>query len=977
MPFLSGPHKNGIAREAQGFDVLEKAFQDAQFRRLDDRALRRSKWADRRDSVPTTYAEIPSSSDEDEGHEDAESLGQDEMEPESKEEVRPPHEVLQAGLKPARRLRTPPHLVNGDNILPPTPPTMANSDDNEPGPHIFALNQAFADSVRNALHAKQSGVDTPQQHLPTPEPSPPGTTGDLPSSQSQQSGLLHPLSMQCLRQYSSSRSESFYTAREDPSRSHHNLLSNTSSPEPRASPADWLQSRQPVRLNGLGLDIDGKKTPNITEHTQDTATPSGTRQHRTATPTSPACQRPNGSPQGTPESNLNLDHHISYIGSEEEAAPYFLHLGDRNMRNMAERPKLDANGYRERASAEDVNNEVYRQIQAANVKRHSNLGSGEGIPANIVINETLSKEHTLKRTAAHASLRKASIGSSSSQRDSAEVPEPLKLRKQRARGSPLQRSPDFATKVGGSAASTRSNVRAFTDPHGVRSPITKMTHEAMQHADEDQTRPMLRHASKKNRLENSPRAVSASESFRPHVPLKVASTINENRPKRSIRHFPRGAQLNHNPAVRRNSAGSRARSEASTEDISRQPSSEGEKHSFRHTAKSAQQTSGQSHIRNTSVGSGNGSLVASPGRASLDARLLHNTTTPASVSQMSDHTAIEVCEAKGVNIYPHNNDSLLVVQHGSRPASKGNLLPPSDGPLSSGTAQMIQATPLFEAHVQEPSPTLGARETFNQAHSPLTNPQAAPSPPIIKFIPPTPNYELENDPVNDNRPVPESRPSLKQRMRRFSESYIETPLFGRSMSFRRTNSTRMVSEPRPQNLSPLWQPRRFWDDTDSEDFDFEDIGDRLPPGGDTSSIDSQKRGLAIFPRSMSVRMPGFRGQGGFLLGNSLGLDRHGTNNRRHHVVVQRKTSSGGLHTGSGTSAYVSRGSALKKRASDEILRQMAGGKIKSGFVVPFSRGTVRWVGVKGFRGWIDKIRQEKEERERVRREAQGRPWTAQ
>ena len=38
-------------------------------------------------------------------------------------------------------------------------------------------------------------------------------------------------------------------------------------------------------------------------------------------------------------------------------------------------------------------------------------------------------------------------------------------------------------------------------------------------------------------------------------------------------------------------------------------------------------------------------------------------------------------------------------------------------------------------------------------------------------------------------------------------------------------------------------------------------------------------------------MPGFRGSGGFLLGNSLGMDRHGTNKRRPHVTPPGGTDS--------------------------------------------------------------------------------------
>jgi len=111
-------------------------------------------------------------------------------------------------------------------------------------------------------------------------------------------------------------------------------------------------------------------------------------------------------------------------------------------------------------------------------------------------------------------------------------------------------------------------------------------------------------------------------------------------------------------------------------------------------------------------------------------------------------------------------------------------------------------------------------------------------------------------------------------------------------------------EAKPENtLHPFWQPRGFWDDfSDSDsDSDFgEPGGARLPPGGDTSDVGE--------PRGIAKVFDGLRTSRGFLIGNSLGLERAGTNTRKPAIFlpvglgqrtsgrVIRRTSQGTLRT---------------------------------------------------------------------------------
>ncbi|KAF2434824.1 hypothetical protein EJ08DRAFT_431800 [Tothia fuscella] len=320
-------------------------------------------------------------------------------------------------------------------------------------------------------------------------------------------------------------------------------------------------------------------------------------------------------------------------------------------------------------------------------------------------------------------------------------------------------------------------------------------------------------------------------------------------------------------------------------------------------------------------------------------------------SQTSDtHDPLEVSEATAINIYPHNNNSLLVIQQSGRHIIREVTNEAEEDPWVEVDALQVQSTepthysgpaddglPTLKGIMNEnQSPTIDGGfpslmlqpatppQQFNDipnVDSPLRNPrkppEVPPQLPAIRVLPATPADELENNPLEGHsfEPKPLTRTlSLKQRAQRVSNTIVR-PIIARTSSLRRSYYTRprspyhqRVSSQQTNNLHPFWQPRGFWDEFSDSDSDFgetdeyrESGSSRLPAGGDTSSIPEPTTKL-------SRVLSGFRGSGGFLIGNSIGLDRHGSNNRRPYISfptglgrsrsgrVVRKTSEGTLRT---------------------------------------------------------------------------------
>ncbi|USP76417.1 uncharacterized protein yc1106_03691 [Curvularia clavata] len=323
------------------------------------------------------------------------------------------------------------------------------------------------------------------------------------------------------------------------------------------------------------------------------------------------------------------------------------------------------------------------------------------------------------------------------------------------------------------------------------------------------------------------------------------------------------------------------------------------------------------HVSFDRSGSRSASRSASRAEEHAMARHLFSQSTP--FSQFSD--TVEVTEATAVSIYPHNNNSLLVVQQFSR----GNTMQPEQRQLTGAThltaqdPRLIQAAPTPGTDQKEtteeqlPPPPQQPTLTFepstppmqlnlshsDSANSVLENPRDPPEPPKINFIPPTPMEELEKPlaasppgPPRRSDSHPQRRLSVLQRARRYSDNLI-TPLLARKGNGRaRYNESEKHTHQNPHiptvndedgTLHPFWRPRGFWDEfSDSEEESEDEV---LPQGGDTSDVEDPEPEPEPPRRANTLKKfkGGFRGSGGFLIGNSLGVERHGTNKRRHHV----------------------------------------------------------------------------------------------
>lgn len=109
----------------------------------------------------------------------------------------------------------------------------------------------------------------------------------------------------------------------------------------------------------------------------------------------------------------------------------------------------------------------------------------------------------------------------------------------------------------------------------------------------------------------------------------------------------------------------------------------------------------------------------------------------------------EVAEAQAVSIYPHQNRSLLVVEHSNKPSESSSLEQKSrnsqQSSLGPTSTDSQQANPVIKTTAPDASvPVTPPQPTFqmDDVDSPLRNPRAPPqppAPPAIAFIPATPS----------------------------------------------------------------------------------------------------------------------------------------------------------------------------------------------------------------------------------------------
>ena len=165
--------------------------------------------------------------------------------------------------------------------------------------------------------------------------------------------------------------------------------------------------------------------------------------------------------------------------------------------------------------------------------------------------------------------------------------------------------------------------------------------------------------------------------------------------------------------------------------------------------------------------------------------------------------ALEVSQATAVNIYPHNNDSVLVVQSNSRPVTAG-----AD---QHGVSQEGPRTPLSSYSIPV------------HVESPLRNPRVAPLPPqLIQVIPPTPMHEIDKQlgahsvTVTGNNQNSGAFAKVRRALsaRRYSEGFMLPLSRWKSVgsSVRRPSNI----ERKDSKLHPFWRPRAFWEEFDED-----------------------------------------------------------------------------------------------------------------------------------------------------------------
>ncbi|KAM0333142.1 hypothetical protein ACHAQA_001801 [Verticillium albo-atrum] len=293
-------------------------------------------------------------------------------------------------------------------------------------------------------------------------------------------------------------------------------------------------------------------------------------------------------------------------------------------------------------------------------------------------------------------------------------------------------------------------------------------------------------------------------------------------------------------------------------------------------------------------------------------RLSHQ-NTPFSMASLDTNgsfgTAAEVSEALAVSIYPHQNSSLLMVDHSSKPTDEEGSYEEKDAekrddePKVAGTMpdrpKIVTTSPDGTVPVTPPQTQLA----LEQVDSPLKNPRAPPIPPTlpaIQFIPATPSgltpfherqemrgnyFETMEETKPPQRSMSLVRRALLQR-RRNSESYppktARPGFLSRTLSLTRNSNRRNdtterstreslypnVDDPPAEGnkLHPFWRPAYEDDeddyvrDMDEEEYYYPPIDNRPRPQRSLSA--RMKRTFAILPQRDQDGYHSWSGEGG-------------------------------------------------------------------------------------------------------------------
>jgi len=264
-----------------------------------------------------------------------------------------------------------------------------------------------------------------------------------------------------------------------------------------------------------------------------------------------------------------------------------------------------------------------------------------------------------------------------------------------------------------------------------------------------------------------------------------------------------------------------------------------------------------------------------------DLRPSELTGTP--FSQPSNLSASpEIVEAKAVNFFPRNKNSLQLIEPFRLSESQ------TVGTHEAQHTPRSTITPSIQINTPRVSDFAMTAEQFF-VDSPLRNPRKPPEPPQFKVIPPTPLEELDHQlgVTPDTSPVKSrtrasathQRPSLQGSDR--SESFIKT--LSRGLSLRNARNPK-AGEELDSTLHPFWRPRAFWDDDEYAERVRREREREVAPsyqsttrGNTTNNVNNTERTIIAHPRVLR--------RSNSIKTGPISLMRHISEKRRQQKIV--------------------------------------------------------------------------------------------
>ncbi|KAI0019307.1 hypothetical protein F4780DRAFT_448653 [Xylariomycetidae sp. FL0641] len=842
---------------------------------------------------------------------------------------------------------TPPHQSKGDRTpkplgpsLPPTPPahsrTSSSSQSIVPAPSTPTYVDSPERSVASESVQSNPGTPPSQKSPPTPDVTPPKT------QRRPKAHRPYPSDRFPSKGTADSRAESFKTAREDPDTSDEE---NKSTPQPALVSARTSQSTvkrvadgrtrkvQDIGL-GLGLESDDNLTPRtkqefITFDGEWASASEVEQEWDDNLQRNVIVRKRRDQPAGMDGRKAEVVEDVTITPTNATKALRSMPLHERlNARSTASPQEFASRGLRwsvPSASESSTNTDV---------KRFSGMSSRSTVStvveAILVDSPTPSRQKTLRHVRKQTGLRDSSSEISAPSSTTTSVRPKGKLRRARASSGKQEgpRPDSMASSGTANSVSSRKARREVWKSGGIPVVVIPDRRTSANSSSPPSLRSTSSHRSKRsNSLGSVPisyppkvgdtppqrRGRSRSESdgsvhgsvpdqltmdYPPIVPIR-RSSLSAPTSRNTSRAGSRAGSLTaesleaHNAIIEQeHKQDSEGKQELDKQEMKQQPPQVTVK---RVPPVEDMSNSGQKHLQaapsvesHRDESSNHKALVDHNGDPFFGKRLTaYNTPfSQASVETNGTHSVADIAEAMAVNIYPHQNKSVLMVDHMSKPADSTNALQRGHSTLPSPQEEALAPErPQITASGPDGGPVTPPQAPFssmdNVDYSPLRNPRAPPEPPAIQFIPATPSGSTpaaEKDKMLGNYFQETSRqPSLVRRafsLRKDPDGTTSRPGFiARTLSLSRAIRRDTAANPAlgrkkgatfplyptgddpptdDSRLHPFWRPASHFDLTDDEDLVYEENDRDMDRGRprmrrSLSLTERMKRTFAILP----------------------------------------------------------------------------------------------------------------------------------